>query len=238
MTGVNVEREFVELQIFQECLDIADGRQTHADIADFFGFASALRIEGRAVELDVVNRRALCDLVTEKFVVVFRHRFIARLRNAPRLIDVAVDARPAQEIIHAREGILRQNVFGRRAEIHRLERDALVRLGVHLLLERRALEKIDASLFPLLVSGRREFRQIHVGEIGLRLGVANDRLKIEFRRIFLCIAHTLTSSVFFELEAHYRLLFSIDDIKTIYCGRQVENKKIAADLSIKRRLSI
>ena len=103
LTGVDVQRILIEFQAFQKGLDIVKGRQADADIADFFRVFDGLSVERRGIELDVVNGRALIDLVLKERIVLVGHGLIAGLRNAPRLIDIAVDARAAKIIFHAGE---------------------------------------------------------------------------------------------------------------------------------------
>ena len=160
-------------------MHVVERREAHAAFAGFFRLARIDAGFRRVIEHDVVDGRAFRRLVLQQFVRVLGQRLVAGLRDAPGRLDVACRRRAAQKVIHAGERRARQDFFRRIAEVHRVERDAFVRLRVHLLVERRALEERDAVLLPFFVRRRCELIERHIGEIRLCFCLLQDFLKIQ-----------------------------------------------------------
>ena len=130
--------------------------------------------------------------MTQEFIVLSRHGFITDLRYAPRLTQITAGLGPAQEIIHAGERILGQDVFGIPTEIHRVEGDALISFGVHFLLEGGSLQEGDTGFLPLLISGRGKLVQGNIGKVCLLFGLFQNGLQVQLATGF--VTHSTASS--------------------------------------------
>ena len=193
---IDVERMLVELQAVERRVHILNRRDIAAFVTDFFCVLGVLVEKRRRIEADIVDGRSLVHLAVQEFVVLLGQRLIARLRDAPRLLDVAVRTHAAQEVVHTGEIRPRQDRLRHLVRIHRLKCDALVRLREHLLLEGRPLQECDACLFPLVIRRRFEFVERHIGETRLLFGLLQDGLQVKVLVLTLClIAHISTASL-------------------------------------------
>ena len=193
---IDVERMLVELQAVERRVHILNRRNIAAFIADFFSILGILVEERCRIEADVVDRRTLVHFAVQEFVVLLGQRLVARLRDAPRLFDIAVRTHTAQEVVHAGEVRPRQDLIRHLVRVHRLEGDALIRFREHLFLEGRPLQECDACLFPLVIRRRLKFVERHIGETRLLFGLLQDGLQVKILVLTLClIAHISTASL-------------------------------------------
>ena len=197
---VDIQGIFIQFQPLKEGMHIIQSSEGYALVTGSFGLAHIPGGESRPVQADIVDRGALLLLMPQQLVVLLGQGFVAALGNAPGLAHIAAGLRPPEVIPHAREFPLGQDILRILAEIHGVEGDALIGLGIHLLVEGRSLQERDAGFLPFLISGRGELVQGHIGKIRLLLGLLQDSLKVKLAAFFQLIAHTAASFVLVETE--------------------------------------
>ena len=169
-------------------MHVVERRDAAPVFAHLVRVLDVLVLQSRRVEANIVDRGALTDLELQKLVVFLGERLIAGLCDTPRLADVPADIGAAEIISHAGERIPRQDGIRVLIGIHRIEGDPLVRLRVHDLLERCALQQRLAGHLPFLVRRRRELVERHLREVRLALCLLQDRLQIKLA-FLLCLFH-------------------------------------------------
>ena len=129
--------------------------------------------------------------MAQEFVIFLRQGFITDLGNAPGLAHIPAGLGTTQIVAHSWEGLFGQDVFRILAEVHGVKGDALIGLGIHLLVKGRPFEQGDTGLFPLLISRRSELIKWHIGKVRLLLGLFQDGLQIQLASF---ITHSTASS--------------------------------------------
>ena len=187
-------------------MHIVDRRYTRAEIADMRCLTCVNACTCRTVKHNVIDRRALVILMTQKLIVFAGQRLIARLCNPPRLANIACRIHAAQVVSHTRHNTLWQNGLRVLLCVHGVEGDALIGLSEHDLLKRCSFEECLTGFLPLLISRGSEFIERDFGEIFDFRRFLQKLLKLFVTRPFFFFRHSTSSFILFGELGKLRFL--------------------------------
>ena len=170
-----------KIQTIQKGMYIFESGQRNAGFTWFFSVCHIHAMQSGCIEAYIVYRRTTIDFVFQELIIFLRKCFITRLCNAPWFFFVTIDFLAAHEISHARIVISRQDrilcVRTCTQGINRAEGDPFISLGIHQLIERLALQKSVARIYPFLVGWRCEFIKCDLWEIGFAFRLFQNRFQ-------------------------------------------------------------
>ncbi len=179
--GIHHEWILCKIQTVQKVMHIFESGQRNAGFTWFFSISHIDAMQSGCIKAYIVYRGTTIDFVFQELIIFLWKCFITRLCNAPWFFFVTIDFLTAHEVPHTRIVIGRQDrilcVRTCTQGIDRAKSDTFIRLGIHQLIKRLALQKSVARINPFLVGWWCEFIKCDLWEIGFAFRLFQNRFQ-------------------------------------------------------------